>query len=82
MSDWERRQRVHDYRALRMMMGYPGRLSEAASCAGCLLKLILLRPMNGVRRPGGQKMRLRRHLEEWSFTSSGHTGQSGEAERT
>lgn len=41
MSDWERRQRIYDYRAQRMMMGYPSRLSEAASCAGCLLKLIL-----------------------------------------
>jgi hypothetical protein len=40
MSDWERRQRVYDYRAQRMMMGYPNRLNEAAGCAGCLLQLV------------------------------------------
>ena len=39
MSNWERRQRAYDYRAQRMMQGYPSRLSEAVSCAGCLLKL-------------------------------------------
>ena len=39
MSNWERRQRAYDYRSQRMMQGYPGRLSEAVSCAGCVLKL-------------------------------------------
>lgn len=39
VSDWERRQRVYEYRAQRMMQGYPNRLSEAVSCAGCVLKL-------------------------------------------
>lgn len=39
--DYNPRQQRYEYRAQRMMHDGGGRLSEAASCLGCLLKLIV-----------------------------------------
>jgi len=39
--DYNRRQQRYEYRAQRMMHEGGGRLSEAASCLGCLLKLVV-----------------------------------------
>jgi hypothetical protein len=40
--DYNPRQQRYEYRAQRMMHEGGGRLSEAASCFGCLLKLLVL----------------------------------------
>lgn len=41
MSDYDRRRLRYEHQAQQMMRGDQGRLSEAASCLGCLLKVAL-----------------------------------------